>query len=111
VIYVEFVPTAHDLQSLALDDSEREWLAVRLNELRRQIERSPIVDNCAIVTANRDVRRANQVGVWARFIIYLQRPEGELTAEDVAIEGNEKKSFFDDMKKVTQFVGGDVSQP
>ena len=83
----------------------------RLNELRRQIERSPIVDNCAIVTANRDVRRENQEGVWARFIVYLQRPDGELTAEDVAIEGSEKKSFFSDMKKVTEFVGGDVSQP
>jgi hypothetical protein len=83
----------------------------RLNELRQQIERSPIVDSCAIVTANRDVRRAEQEGVWARFIVYLQRPEGELTAEDVAIEGSEKKSFFDDMKKVTQFVGGEVSQP
>ena len=83
----------------------------RLNELRRQIERSPIVDNCAIVTANRDVRRENQEGVWARFIVYLQRPEGEITAEDVAIEGSEKKSFFSDMKKVTEFVGGDVNQP
>lgn len=83
----------------------------RLNELRRQIERSPIVDNCAIVTANRDARKENQEGVWARFIVYLRRPEGELTAEDVAIEGSEKKSFFDDMKKVTQFAGGEVSQP
>ena len=83
----------------------------RLNELRRQIERSPIVDNCAIVTANRDVRKENQEGVWARFIVYLRRPEGEITAEDVAIEGSEKKSFFSDMKKVTEFVGGDVSQP
>ena len=81
----------------------------RLNLLRQQIERSPIVDNCAIVTANRDVRRNNQDGVWARFIVYLQRPEGEITAEDVAIEGSEKKSFFSDMKKVTQFVGGEAS--
>ena len=81
----------------------------RLNLLRQQIERSPIVDNCAIVTANRDARRNNQDGVWARFIVYLQRPEGEITAEDVAIEGSEKKSFFSDMKKVTQFVGGEAS--
>ena len=81
----------------------------RLNLLRQQIERSPIVDNCAIVTANRDARKENQEGVWARFIVYLQRPEGELTAEDVAIEGSEKKSFFSDMKKVTQFVGGEAS--
>ena len=38
VIYVEFVPTAHDLEELALDESEREWLAVRLSELRRSEE-------------------------------------------------------------------------
>ena len=81
----------------------------RLNLLRQQIERSPIVDNCAIVTANRDARRKDQEGVQARFIVYLQRPEGEITAEDVAIEGSEKKSFFSDMKKVTQFVGGEAS--
>ena len=83
----------------------------RLNELRRQIEKSPIVDSCAIMTANKDARRNAQEGVWARFIVYLQKPDGELTAEDVAIENGEKKSLLDDMKKVTQFVGGDVSQP
>lgn len=82
----------------------------RLNELRRQIERSPIVDSCAIVTANKDSRKNAQDGVWARFIVYLQKPDGELTAEDVAIDNGEKKSLVDDMKKVTQFVGGDVSQ-
>ena len=38
VIYVEFVPTNHDLKDLALDDHDREWLAVRLNELRRDRE-------------------------------------------------------------------------
>ena len=36
VIYVEFVPTNHDLRSLALNDDEREWLSVRLGELRQQ---------------------------------------------------------------------------
>lgn len=82
----------------------------RLNELRRQIEKSPIVDSCAIMTANKDARRNAQEGVWARFIVYLQRPDGELTVEDVAIDNGEKKSLLDDMKKVTQFVGGDVSQ-
>ena len=82
----------------------------RLNELRRQIEKSPIVDSCAIMTANKDARKNAQEGVWARFIVYLQRPDGELTAEDVAIDNGEKKSLLDDMKKVTQFVGGDVSQ-
>lgn len=34
VIYVEFVPTAHALEHLALDAEERDWLAVRLGELR-----------------------------------------------------------------------------
>ncbi len=82
----------------------------RLNELRRQIEKSPIVDSCAIMTANKDARRNAQEGVWARFIVYLQRPDGELTVEDVAIDNGEKKSLLEDMKKVTQFVGGDVSQ-
>lgn len=82
----------------------------RLNLLRQQIEKSPIVDSCAIMTANKDARKNAQEGVWARFIVYLQKPDGELTVEDVAIENGEKKSLLDDMKKVTQFVGGDVSQ-
>lgn len=82
----------------------------RLNELGRQIERSPIVDSCTIVTANKDARRAAQDGVWARFIVYLQKPEGEVTVEDVAGEGSGNK-LFEDMGKVTQFVGGEVSQP
>ena len=82
----------------------------RLNELGRQIERSPIVDSCTIVTANKDARRAVQDGVWARFIVYLQKPEGEVTVEDVAGEGGGNK-LFEDMGKVTQFVGGEVSQP
>ena len=68
------------------------------------------MDSCAIMTANKDARRNAQEGVWARFIVYLQKPDGEMTAEDVAIDNGEKKSLLDDMKKVTQFVGGDVSQ-
>ncbi len=35
VIYVEFVPTAHDLQSLALDDEGRGRLAENIDALRR----------------------------------------------------------------------------
>ncbi len=35
VIYVEFVPTNHDLKDLALDDAGRTRLAARLDELRR----------------------------------------------------------------------------
>jgi len=82
----------------------------RLNELGRQIERSPIVDSCTIVTANKDARRAAQDGVWARFIVYLQKPEGEITVEEVAGDAGGNK-LFEDMGKVTQFVGGEVSQP
>ncbi len=82
----------------------------RLNLLRQQIERSPIVDSCAIMTANKDARRNAQDGVWARFIVYLQKPDGTYTPEDVAIDNGEEKSLLGDMKKVTQFVGGDVSQ-
>lgn len=82
----------------------------RLNELGRQIERSPIVDSCTIVTANKDARRAAQDGVWARFIVYLQKPEGEITVEEVAGDAGGSK-LFEDMGKVTQFVGGEVSQP
>ena len=55
----------------------------RLNELRRQIEKSPIVDSCAIMTANKDARRNAQEGVWARFIVDLQRPDDELTADRI----------------------------
>ena len=80
----------------------------RLNELRQQIERSPIVDSCAIVTANKDARKAIQDGVWARFIVYLQKPDGEITVEEVAGDGGGNK-LLDDMKKVTQFVGGEAS--
>ena len=43
VIYVEFVPTAHDMEDLALDESEREWLAVRLSELRRGQEQMLLI--------------------------------------------------------------------
>ena len=35
-IFVEFVPTAHDMADLALNDDEREWLTVRLSELRER---------------------------------------------------------------------------
>ena len=80
----------------------------RLNLLRQQIERSPIVDSCTIVTANKDARKAVQDGVWARFIVYLQKPEGEITVEEVAGDGGGNK-LLEDMKKVTQFVGGEAS--
>ena len=81
----------------------------RLNLLRQQIERSPIVDSCAIMTANRDARRNDKDDtVWARFIVYLQKPEGEITVEEVAGDGGGNK-LLEDMKKVTQFVGGEAS--
>ena len=84
----------------------------RLNELGRQIERSPIVDSCTIMTANKDARRQDQDDtVWARFIVYLQKPEGEIAVEDVAIDNGSGIKLLEDMKKVTQFAGGEVSQP
>ena len=83
----------------------------RLNLLRQQIERSPIVDSCAIATANKDSRNQRMDdSVWARFIVYLKKPDGEVTVDNVAGE-TEEHSLLDDMKKVTQFIGGDVSQP
>ena len=84
----------------------------RLNELGRQIERSPIVDSCTIMTSNKDARRQDQDDtVWARFIVYLQKPEGEIAVEDVAIDNGSGIKLLEDMKKVTQFAGGEVSQP
>ena len=42
IIFVEFVPTEHDLKELALDDTDREWLAVRMSELRAR-ENAPLL--------------------------------------------------------------------
>lgn len=84
----------------------------RLNLLGQQIESSPIVNTCTIVTANKDVKRIAQEGTWARFIVYLQQPPdgyGEGEAIEGAAEGEEKSSIFSKFGAVTQFVGGDVS--
>jgi len=60
----------------------------RMNELGRQIEQSPIVDSCTIVTAKKDDRKKNQQtqeqeGVKTRFIVYLQQPP-EADGEEVS---------------------------
>ena len=88
----------------------------RLNLLGQQIERSPIVNTCTIVTANKDEKREIQDMVAARFIVYLQQPpEGfdlsQISGEEPAAEGEtEDKSLLSDFGKVTQFVGGEASQ-
>ena len=45
-----------------------------LNNLARQLERSPIVDSCSIITANRDKQVEVGGEVRARLIVYLQQP-------------------------------------
>lgn len=84
----------------------------RLNQLGQQIESSPIVNTCIIVTANKDNKRVVQEGTWARFIIYLQQPPdgyGEgMVFEGQAAEG-EKSSIFSKFGAVTEFVGGEAT--
>ena len=88
----------------------------RLNQLGQQLERSPIVNTCTIVTANKDEKREIQDMVAARFIVYLQQPpEGfdlsQISGEEAPAEGEgEEKSLLSDFGKVTQFVGGEASQ-
>ena len=88
----------------------------RLNQLGQQLERSPIVNTCTIVTANKDEKREIQDMVAARFIVYLQQPpEGfdlsQISGEEAPAEGEgEDKSLLSDFGKVTQFVGGEASQ-
>ena len=54
-----------------------------LNTLARTLEKSPIVDTCAIVTARKDQRQDQRGMVQARLTVYLQqavledKPEGE----------------------------------
>lgn len=76
----------------------------RMNELARQIERSPIVDSCTISTARKETRNQNVTGVQTRFIIYLQK------AAEVVEEAPEEAasgSLMPNFGAVTQFVGGD----
>lgn len=83
----------------------------RLNLLGQQMEQSSIVDSCTIVTANKDARKLQQDGVWARYIVYLQKPgEGEEGAVTAAPLDESGKSILSDFGKVTQFVGGEASQ-
>lgn len=54
-----------------------------LNNLARQLERSPIVDSCSIITANRDKQVEVGGEVRARLIVYLQQPS-ESAEEEVS---------------------------
>ena len=53
----------------------------RMNQLARRIEQSPIVDSCTITTANKGQDVDSVYPVRARFIVYLQKPEGEIAVE------------------------------
>ena len=83
----------------------------RMNELARQIERSPIVDSCTITTASKGEREASPIyRVWARFIVYLQQPEE--TGEEAPAEEAEPAAGMPDFNAVTRFMGGEeASQP
>ena len=53
----------------------------RLNRLARQLEQSPIVDSCAIITANKRERIQTDEAVQASLIVYLQNPVEEEAAQ------------------------------
>ena len=59
----------------------------RLNRLARQIEKSPIVDSCAIISANKPKQIETDEAVSANLIIYLQQP-----VEEAVEEGSEEAS-------------------
>ena len=84
----------------------------RLNLLGQQIESSPIVNTCIIVTANKDDKRVVQEGTWARYIVYLQQPPEGYEAEMVtdAAEGDAGGGKGPNFGAITQFVGGEASE-
>lgn len=53
----------------------------RLNRLARQLEQSPIVDSCAIITANKARQIETDEAVQANLIVYLQNPVEEGAAQ------------------------------
>ena len=78
----------------------------RMNELGRQIERSPIVDSCTISTAKKDLKKDVEDEVQTRFIVYLQQS----TETEEANEGSDAESMMPDFGAVTRFVGGEGNQ-
>lgn len=81
----EYFPPRYDVTSWSVSENlltiEVGGNTLRtLNTLARELEHSPIVDNCAIVTANRD--REVEVGgvVRARLLVYLQQAQEEASA-------------------------------
>ena len=49
-----------------------------LGKLAQEVESSPIVDSCTIITANKGVKVSVARGVWAKLIIYLTQPVEEV---------------------------------
>ena len=53
----------------------------RLNKLARQLEKSPIVDSCAIINASKSKQVKSEQAVAANLIVYLQNPPEGGTAK------------------------------
>ena len=51
-----------------------------LNNLARQLERSPIVDSCSITTANKEGRLETLDYVKGKYLVYLRQPPEEVVA-------------------------------
>ena len=83
----------------------------RLNLLGQQIESSPIVNTCTIVTANKAEKREVQEDVYARYIIYLQQPPEGYAAEAAADAAGEDSQGGKGLNfgAITQFIGGEAS--
>lgn len=83
----------------------------RLNLLGQQIESSPIVNTCTIVTANKAEKREVQEDVYARFIVYLQKPSEDYDPEAAAAAAEESSEGGKGLNfgAVTQFIGGEAS--
>ena len=68
----------------------------QLNRLGQRIEKSSIVDNCTISTANMSDKNKKSDEVWARFIIYLvEPPEVETSDTEEKSSGGLIESFAD----------------
>ena len=53
----------------------------QLNKLAKRLEKSSIVESCTITTANKTERKGSDKKVWAKYIIYLQKPPAAEMAE------------------------------
>ena len=83
----------------------------RMNELGREIEKSPIVNSCTLTTANKGQNRDSTIyGVRVRFIVYLQQAD-ETKVEPQVEDDAQKAGALSNFGAVTQFVGGEASEP